>query len=160
MKEVIMCGTLISAIILCFIGIVKLFFKRFKEKHPNGFKVTFYLLSVVLSVGCAIITQLFILGDTLTSINYLVLQITTFAGVFGLYSSYENTKLKALVQIIVSKVSQLMNKYSDSKLAKVVGKVGIEKLNEIDKQLKDKKAKEEQEKLLAEQNKKVESGNV
>lgn len=160
MKEVIMCGTLISAIILCFIGIVKLFFKRFKEKHPNAFKVTFYLLSVVLSIGGAIITQLFVMCDKIGSMNFVVLLITTFAGVFGLYSSYENTKLKDLVQIIVNKVATLMNKYSDSKLAKVVGKVGIEKLNEIDKQLKDKKAKEEQEKLLAEQNKKVENGNV
>ena len=155
MKEVIMVGTIVSLIILCFIGIIKLFFKTFKEKHPNGFKVTFYLLSVILSVACAIITQLFILCESLVSVNFAVLQITTFAGVFGLYSSYEGTKLKALVQIIVNKVATLLNKYSDSKLAKLVGKVGIEKLNEIDKKLQEQKAKE-----LAEQNKKVENGNV
>ena len=160
MKEVIMCGTIIATIILCFVGIIKLFFKNFKEKHPKGFRVTFYLMSLILSIALPIVAQLFILCESLQSINFAILTLTTFAGVFGLYSSYEGTRLKDLVQTIVSKIATLLNKYSDSKLAKVVGKVGIDKLNEIDKQLKEKKAKEEQEKLLAEQNKKVENGNV
>ena len=150
MKEVFMCASIITAIILCVVGIAKLPFKKFKENHKVAYRAIFYLLSLVLAVAGPIVSQLFILNGSLKSTEFVVLLVTTIAGVFGLYTGYEGTALKVLVQKIVSKVAELFNTFSDSKLAKVVGKVGIDKLNEIDKQLKEKEAlaeKEKQEKL-------------
>lgn len=150
MEKVFMCASIITAIILCFVGIVKLFFKTFKEKHPKTYRAVFCIMSLALAVGGPIIAQLFILNGTLATLEFVVLLVSTIAGVFGLYTSYEGLGLKTLVQKIVSKSAELMNSYSDSKLAKMVGKVGIDKLNEIDKQMKEKEAlaeKEKQEKL-------------
>jgi hypothetical protein len=150
MEKVFMCASIITAIILCFVGIVKLPFKTFKEKHPKCYRAFFCALSLVLAVAGPIVAQLFILNGSLACLDFAVLVITTVAGVFGLYTSYEGLGLKTLVQKIVSKFAELMNSYSDSKLAKMVGKVGIDKLNEIDKQMKEKEAlaeKEKQEKL-------------
>ena len=107
MKEVFMCASIITAIILCFVGIIKLPFKSFKEKHPNWYKVTFYLVSAVLSIVAPIISQLYILNGSLASTEFAVLLVTTIAGVFGLYSTYEGTKLKDLVKIIIDKIATL-----------------------------------------------------
>lgn len=150
MKEVFMCASIITAIILCVVGIIKLPFKKFKEKHPKWYRAVFCTLSLVLAVAGPVVSQLFILNGSLKSTEFVVLVVTTIAGVFGLYTSYEGLGLKTLVQKIVSKVAELFTTFSDSKLEKVVGKEGIDKLIEIDKQLKEKQAlaeKEKQEKL-------------
>lgn len=145
MKEVFMSASIIAAIILCFVGILKLPFKSFKEKHPKWYRAVFCIISLVLSVGLPIICQLYVLNGALYSLDFLILTITTIAGVFGLYTSYEGLGLKQLVKIIVSKVAELLNKHSDSKLAKIVKKEGIEKLTEISNKL----AEEEKQKELA-----------
>lgn len=150
MKEVFMCASIITAIILCVVGIAKLPFKKFKEKHPKWYRAVFCTLSLVLAVAGPVVSQLFILNGSLKSTEFVVLVVTTIAGVFGLYTSYEGLGLKTLVQKVVSKVAELLTTFSDSKLEKVVGKEGIDKLIEIDKQLKEKQAlaeKEKQEKL-------------
>ena len=109
-------------------------------------------MSLILAVVFPILSELYILNGSLASVSFIVLIFTTIAGVFGLYTSYEGLGLKELVKKLVSKVSELLNTYSDSKLAKVVGKVGIEKLTEIDAKLKaEAEAKKiEEEKKLAE----------
>lgn len=136
MKEVFMCASIITAIILCFVGIIKLPFKTFKEKHPKWYRAVFCIMSLVLSVAGPIVSQLYILNGTLASMEFVVLLLTTIAGVFGLYTSYEGLGLKQLVKTIVSKVAELFDKFDDAKLKKIVGKVGVEKLNEIAEQLK------------------------
>lgn len=147
MEKVFMCASIITAIILCFVGIIKLPFKTFKEKHPKWYRAVFCLLSLALAVVAPIISELYILNGQLASLEFAVLTLTTVAGVFGLYTSYEGLGLKQLVKIIVEKITQLFNSYSDSKLAKVVGTVGIEKLNEINEKLQaEKLAKEQSEK--------------
>lgn len=145
MKEVFMAASIITAIILCFVGILKLPFKSFKEKHPKWYRAVFCIISLVLSVGLPIICQLYVLNGILYSLDFLVLTLTTVAGVFGLYTSYEGLGLKQLVKIIVSKVAELLNNHNDSKLAKLVKKEGIEKLTEIANKL----AEEEKQKELA-----------
>lgn len=154
MGKEIMCASIITAIILCIVGIIKVLppCLSFKEKHPKWYKGIFYGMSLILAVVFPILSELYILNGTLASKNFFILIITTVAGVFGLYSTYEGTPLKELVKKLVSKVSELLNTYSDSKLAKVVGKVGIEKLTEIDAKLKaEAEAKKiEEEKKLAE----------
>ena len=154
MGKEIMCASIITAIILCIVGIIKVLppCLSFKEKHPKWYKGIFYSMSLMLAVVFPILSELYILNGTLASKNFFILIITTVAGVFGLYSTYEGIPLKELVKKLVSKVSKLLNTYSDSKLAKVVGKVGIEKLTEIDAKLKaEAEAKKiEEEKKLAE----------
>lgn len=154
MGKEIMCASIITAIILCIVGIIKVLppCLSFKEKHPKWYKGIFYGMSLMLAVVFPILSELYILNGTLASKNFFILIITTVAGVFGLYSTYEGIPLKELVKKLVSKVSKLLNAYSDSKLAKVVGKVGIEKLTEIDAKLKaEAEAKKiEEEKKLAE----------
>ena len=154
MGKEIMCASIITAIILCIVGIIKVLppCLSFKEKHPKWYKGIFYGMSLILAVVFPILSELYILNGTPASKNFFILIITTVAGVFGLYSTYEGTPLKELVKKLVSKVSELLNTYSDSKLAKVVGKVGIEKLTEIDAKLKaEAEAKKiEEEKKLAE----------
>lgn len=136
MKEVFMCASIITAIILCFVGIIKLPFKSFKEKHPNWYTVTFYLVSAVLSIVAPIISQLYILNGVLASAEFAVLLITTIAGVFGLYSTYEGTKSKKLVKIIIDKIATLLNTFSDAKIKKMIGEVGMEKINQLNEELK------------------------
>lgn len=136
MKEVFMCASIITAIILCFVGIIKLPFKSFKEKHPNWYTVAFYLVSAVLSIVAPIISQLYILNGVLASTEFAILLITTIAGVFGLYSTYEGTKLKNLVKIIIDKIATLLNTFSDAKIKKMIGSVGMEKINQLNEELK------------------------
>lgn len=154
MGKEIMCASIITAIILCIVGIIKVLppCLSFKEKHPKWYKGIFYSMSLILAAVFPILSELYILNGSLASVNFIVLIFTTIAGVFGLYTSYEGLGLKELVKKLVSKVSKLLNTYSDSKLAKVVGKVGIEKLTEIDAKLKaEAEAKKiEEEKKLAE----------
>lgn len=152
MEQVFMCASIIVAIILCIVGIVKLPFKTFKEKHPNWYKATFCLLSIILAVVSTIIAELYILNGSLASLDFAVLIITTIAGVFGLYTSYEGLGLKQLVKIIVEKITQLFNTYSDNKLAKIVGTVGIEKLTEINTKLQEEQKQKEEQSVIAENN--------
>lgn len=144
MKEAIMCASIIAAIILCFVGIVKLPFKTFKEKYPKWYKAVFCVVSLLLAIGLPFIAEVYILNGSIQSAEFLVLIFTTIAGVFGLYTSYEGLGLKQLVKIIIEKITQLFNNYNDSKLAKIVGNVGIEKLNEINEKLQAKKNNTEQ----------------
>lgn len=154
MKEVVMCASIITAIILCIVGLVKLPFKTFKEKHPKSYKAVFYVLSLLLAIGLPFIAQAYILKGAIYSNEFLVLILTTIAGVFGLYSSYEGTGLKALVKTLVSKVAELLNKSEDEKIKKFVDKYGIDRFIQADNLLKEENAKkliEQQEKQQTEQ---------
>lgn len=140
MESVIMNASIIATIVLCFVGIIKLPFKSFKTKHPKTYKTVFYLVSLILSIMLPILCSLYLMHLSLKSIEFYVLICTTVAGVFGLYSTYEGTNLKVLVKTICSKIKELCSKYSDSALVKTIEKVGIDKLNEIAKQLAEAKA--------------------
>lgn len=149
MKEVFVCASIITAIILCFVGIIKLPFKKFKEKHSKWYRAVFCTLSLALSIAGPIIAQLFILNGVLQSVEFAMLISSTIGGVFGLYTSYEGLGLKQLVKIIVGKTAELFNTFNDAKLKKIVGNVGIEKLNEIAKKLETEEIAK-QEKLVEE----------
>lgn len=145
MGDIIMSASIITAIILCFVGIIKLPFKTFKTNHPTAYKIVFYSLSLILAIVIPILCGLYMIDLSLKSLEFYVLIITTVAGVFGLYSTYEGIGLKQLVQIIVEKIKQLCNKYSDNKLTKIIESVGMDKLNELAQNLKTKKEVTQQE---------------
>ncbi len=131
MGEYIMDAGIMSTIILCFVGIIKLPFKKFKENHSTAYKVIFYALSLILAIAIPVVVGLLMLDLSFATVEFYVLIITTIAGVFGLYSSYEGTGLKTLVQTIVSKIKTLCTTYSDSKLTKIIEQVGIDKLLDL-----------------------------
>lgn len=141
MGEIVMNASIITTIILCFVGIVKLPFKTLKTKHPKVYRTLFYLLSFVLSVALPILCGLFMMNLTLKSVDFYILIITVIAGVFGLYTSYEGIGLKTLVNVLCSKIKELCAKHKDSSLAKTINKVGVDKIKEIIQQVE--KAKEE-----------------
>lgn len=122
---VIMDAGILAAIILCIVGIIKLPFKTFKTNHPTAYKITFCAVSLVLIVGGSIICQLFIIGGALASVEYAVLLLTTIAGVFGLYGSYEGLGLKELAKKLVAQIDALLDRHQGSKLEKVIEKYGI-----------------------------------
>lgn len=126
MGELFIMAGIITAIILCFVGIVKLPFVKFKTNKPKLYKATFTVLSIVLSVGACLLTQFYIFKDTNIT-NYIVLQISVIAGVFGLYSSYEGLGLKALVNTLIAKLKEYFSKAPENKFTKYVDKIGLDK---------------------------------
>ena len=121
----------LSAIILSVVGIVKLPFGKFKENHPKWYKATFYLLSLILVVVGSIIAELYIIEQPLLSWNFIALILGTCAGVFGGYAGYENTGLKTLLNKLFSSLKTWLSSYSDSKVAKMIEKVGMDKIEAI-----------------------------
>lgn len=150
MENALVGASSITAIVLAFIGILKLPFKTFKEKHPKAYKVVFTLVSLVLSLGLPVIAELYIIGGSLASEEFVVLLATTVGGVFSLYNGvYEGLGLKDLAKVIATGFGTLFTKFQDSKLEKTVKKVGLEKLTEISKKI----AAEEEAKKVAEKEK-------
>ena len=126
---------IISGIVLAFVGIIKLPFKKFKANHPKVYRFTFYFLSLALAVGLPVLTQLYLVESSLWSVEFLVMTVSTVALVFGGYSTYENTALKTLVKKIADSIKALGQKHSESKVVKdverLVDKFGVEKINQI-----------------------------
>ncbi len=124
MGAVFMSAGILTAIILCVIGLAKLPCGKFKEKYPKVFKATFTGLSIVLTFGACLINQAFVLNQPLFNIDFWVMLVTTIAGVFGLYHSYEGLGAKELVKILVSNVKAWFKSATpDSKIAKGVAKL-------------------------------------
>ena len=135
MKEAFTCAGILTAIILCIVGIAKLPFKKFKAKYPKLYKVVFYGLSLVLSVVCPIVTQVCILGAALKSVEFAILIGFTFVGVFFGYTSYEGTQLKVLAKTLAEKLKELFANYNVKKYTKLA-----EKVNEVNQKLQDESA--------------------
>lgn len=125
MEAIFMNAGIITAIVLSVVGIIKLPFNKFKAKHPKWYRAIFTLLSIVLTLGACIVNQLFIL-EAKFNIDFVILLVTAYAGVFGLYHSYEGLGLKTLVQNLVNGIKNIKKNAPESKLSKYIDKVGIE----------------------------------
>ena len=124
MEAIIMSAGTITAIVLSVIGIIKLPFNKFKNKHPKWFKAIFTLLSIALTFGACLINQAFIIETTkLFNADFIIILLTTYAGVFGLYHSYEGLGLKDLVKKLVGALKDVKAKAPESKIAKGVAKL-------------------------------------
>lgn len=146
MREVLMSAGTITTIVLFVVGVFKLPFKGFKEKHPSLYKATFFMLSLVLAIALPIISELFIIGGKILTFEFLVHILVTLSGVFVGYSGYEGIGLKKLCNYTVATIKQNMNTYSDTKVAKFLDKVGFDRIVAI-KEAEEKKAVEETQKL-------------
>lgn len=130
MKELLMSAGTIASIVLCLVGIIKTPFKSFKEKHPTAYKIVFYILSLILSVGLPILAALFIMEMPVLSWYFSILEVGTIAGVFFGYTTYESTGLKKGLGKLCTKIKTLFDRYSDKKLPKTIEK--LLKNNKVD----------------------------
>lgn len=130
-REIFMSASILASIILAVVGICKTPFKTFKAKHPKTYRAVFFILSLLLVVGGSIISELYIIEGTLLSVEFAILIISTGFVVFGGYAGYENLGIKTLVHKITGGLKSLFSTYSDSKIAKMIGQVGIDRINEI-----------------------------
>ncbi len=133
--------TSLATIILCVVGFAKLPFAKFKESHPKWYKAIFFVLSLVLIVGGSILVELCILGGSLASLDFACLILGTAIAVIGGYAAYENLPLKELVHKVVESIKTWS--YSDKKVAKMLKKVGLDKVVSIANTLAEQNNKEE-----------------
>lgn len=127
MEKLFMSAGIVSAIVLCFIGLIKLPFGSFKEKHPNWYRAVFTALSIVLSVGLCVLDELYVLCGQLLSLDFAILVCAVFAGVFGGYNTYEGLGAKQLVKTITENIKQAKEIASHKKAKKY-----LEKIDDID----------------------------
>lgn len=127
MEATFMTAGILTAIILCFVGLIKLPFNGFKTKHPKGYKATFTAISIVLSVGACILNQVFIVKGSIASVDFAVLLTSTFAGVFGLYNAYEGLGAKELVKKLSEAIKNIKKTAPDNKFLKALDKIDINK---------------------------------
>lgn len=130
-KEILMSASCLTAIILSIVGFAKMPFKSLKEKHKGWYRAIFFVLSLALVVSGSVVTELYIVNGALLSVEFACLILGTAFGVFGGYAAYENLPIKTLVHKGASAFVSLLGKYSDSKIEKFIGKVGMEKITEI-----------------------------
>lgn len=124
MEKLFMSAGCVVAIVLCLIGILKTPFKKFKEKHPNGYKAVFTCLTFVLAVGLSILDELYILHGKLLSVDFVILLCAIIAGVFGGYNGiYEGVGIKTLVKKIVEKIKKLLAMSKHDKAVKYLQKI-------------------------------------
>ena len=145
MGKLFMSAGVLTSIVLCLIGIIKTPFKKFKGKHPMLYRSTFCVLSIIMSIVLAILAQIFVMNGAFVSMETLLLCMFTLGGVFFSYGTYEGVGIKKLFNNLFVKIKELCSTYSDSKLSKIVGKVGIEKLNEISVKLQQEAQKQKEE---------------
>lgn len=143
MREIIMNASWLASVVLTLVGLLKLPFKTFKEKHPKWYRATFFLLSLILVVGGSIIVELYIFEEAILTWTYVSLLISTGFIVFGGYSAYECTGLKNGLNKLFSLIASWLSRYSDKKIAKMIGKVGMEKITEVNEKLNADKTLEE-----------------
>lgn len=129
MEKLFMSASVVITILLCLVGIVKLPFKKLKEKHPNWYKAIFTLVTLVGAVGLCVLNEIYILCGELLSLEFAVLLCAVFAGLFGGYNGiYEGLGLKELVKKIVENLKEA-KKLSNSKKAIKY----LDKIDDIDK---------------------------
>ena len=126
MEAILMSAGIMTAIILSVVGLLKLPFNKFKEKHPRGYKAVFTILSIVLTFGVCLINQAFVLAEPLFNTNFVIMLVSTYAGVFGLYLSYEGLGAKELFKRLLNALKNLKATAPESKLSKYIDKCGVD----------------------------------
>lgn len=124
MEIMFMSATVVITIVLCVVGIIKLPFKSFKEKHPNWYKAVFTLISFIVSIGLCVLDEMYILCGDIISLDFLVLVCVVLAGVFGGYSGiYEGFGLKEFVNTIKLNLKTAKELSKDKKTVEFLNKI-------------------------------------
>lgn len=127
--ELIMYSSIISAIVLCVIGIIKLPLKPFKGKP--FYKPGLTLLTIFFTIGLCVLCELYIIHESVLSVGMLYLLLITFGEVMLTYNGvYEGFGLKQILQDffkkIGKKIGKLLIKSPEIKLTKSAEKYGLD----------------------------------
>lgn len=124
MEKLFMSAGVVATIVLCIVGIAKLPFKKFKEKHPKWYKAIFTILSIVLAITLSILDEKYILCGELLSFDFAILISIVFAGVFCGYGGvYEGLGVKELSRKIIESVKTARDMAEDKKVKKYLNKI-------------------------------------
>lgn len=124
MRDLFMSAGVVTAIVLCVVGIIKLPFKNFKVKHPIGYKIIFTTISLVISIVLCVLDELYILCGQLLSVDFSILICVVLAGVFCGYSGvYEGLGLKDFVKKIIANIKKAKEISKDKKVVKYLNKI-------------------------------------
>lgn len=144
MEKLFMSASIVVAIVLCVIGIIKLPFKKMKNNHPKTYKAIFTLFSVLIATGLCVLDEMYILCGELLSLDFAILVCAVMAGVFGGYNGvYEGLGLKELVKKIIENVKKARDIAVSKKAIKYLNK--IENVEEAISFLEERKNKQESE---------------
>lgn len=129
MEKLFMSASIVIAIVLCLVEIIKLPFSGLKEKHPKWYKAIFTLLSFVLAIGLSVLDEIYILCGQLLSIDFATLVCFVIAGVFSGYCGvYEGLGLKELIKKIAENLKKARELATDKKVVKY-----LDKIEDVDK---------------------------
>lgn len=124
MEKLFMSAGIITVIVLCFVGIIKLPFNSFKSKYPNLYKAIFTILSFILAIVLSVLDELYILCGEIISIDFLILLCAVFAGIFGGYGGiYEGLGVKKLVKKIIENAKKAIAISNNEKVVKYLNKI-------------------------------------
>ena len=124
MEKLFMSAGIVVTIVLCLVGIIKLPFKNFKEKHPKIYKAIFTLFSFVFVVVLSVLDELYVLSGSILSVEFAILICAVFAGVFFGYGGiYEGLGLKELVKKLVENIKKARDMSTDKKVVKYLYKI-------------------------------------
>ena len=139
---IIMDASILAAIVLCIVGLIKLPFKKFKLNHPKGYTATFCGVSLILLVGVSIFCELIFLSGNLFSMEFVLLLFSTMGFTFTLYHTYEGLGVKDLMKNLCTKLVELFSKNKTKKAEKLIEELGISTIIAInnDMQIKKKQA--------------------
>lgn len=151
MEQIMINGSYLVAGILVLVGIIKLPFASVKSKMGNWYTVMLTLITLVLAAGACVLGQIYLLDGALKSWAFVNLCTYVFAGVFISYNGiYEGLKLKTGIHKLWDLTVKAMKSNPESKLAKVINKVGLEKVQAVVNTLAQAEAEENEKKLLNE----------
>lgn len=124
MEILFMSAGIVVTIVLAIVGIIKLPFDKFKQQHPQWYKAVFTLVSIVLSVGLAVLDELYLLQGQILSLDFAVLVCVVLAGVFAGYGGvYEGLGLKELMKKIRKNLKKAKEIAKDKKVVDFLNKV-------------------------------------
>lgn len=144
MEKLFMSAGVVTAIVLCIIGLLKLPFNGLKGKHPVLYKAIFTFLSIVISIGLCVLNEWYILYGKLLSFDFLILICVVLAGVFCGYNGvYEGFGVKELVKKLFDNIKKAKHMIKDKKILKYLNKVeDIDKVIVLLEELKNQKNNE------------------
>lgn len=124
MELIFMSASIVIAIVLCLVGIIKLPFAKFKEKYAKTYTALFTILTLALSIVFCIIDELYIVCGSLASVDFAILVCVVLAGVFGGYNGvYEGLGVKELVKKLVNNIKVARNLAKDKKAVEYLNKI-------------------------------------
>lgn len=122
MEKLLMTSGVLTSIILCLVGIVKLPITKFKEK--KWYKPLLTIFTLILIFAVCSICQAFILCGSLLSWSFLVLCALTVSEVMVSYNGiYEGCNLKTLIHNLVEKLKELKKLSPEEKVVNKIEKL-------------------------------------